>query len=397
MKPASTPASSRRSAFLVPLGIILIGANLRAPITSVGPVLVDIQADLSLSDSAAGLLNSLPLFVFAALSLVAPMIGRRTGVERGLGAALVAILLGMLVRSVHGALGLWIGTLLLSSGIAVGNVLLPGFVKREYPQRAGSLIAIYAATMAAFAGIGAGIAAPVAHVQGADWRTALNLPIMLTLAALIVWLPSMRNSRPAALQQGRSVAKTRSPWKQATGWHVSAFFAFQSLVFYSLVSWYAAISIARGQSASEAGFALLLYQVVAIATNLGAAPLIKRMKDQRALGVLCGALLLVGTTGMASSAGPATLWLSIAGLGAGFSMTTSLSLFALRAANHEQAGELSGMAQCVGYAGAALGPALFGLIHQATDDWTVSLDLLVVSSVAVMVFAYLAGRARTMK
>ncbi|MDR5838262.1 MFS transporter [Caballeronia sp. LZ034LL] len=396
MKPASLLASSRRSAFLVPFGIVLIGANLRAPITSVGPVLADIQADLALSDSAAGLLNSLPLFVFALLSLVAPLIGRKLGAGRGLGAALAVILLGMCVRCVHGASGLWIGTLLLSSGIAVGNVLLPGLVKREYPQRAGSLIAIYAATMAAFAGIGAGLAAPVAHLPGADWRAALTLPAVLTVMALVVWLPAMRDQHPAAARQARPTAKTRSPWKQAIGWHVSAFFAFQSLVFYALVSWYATISVSRGQSASDAGFALLLYQVVAIATNLGAAPMIKRMKDQRALGVLCGALLLVGTTGMASSVGPATLWLTIAGLGAGFSMTTSLSLFALRAASHEQAGELSGMAQCVGYAGAAVGPALFGFIHQATDDWTFSLDLLVAASVAVMVFAFLAGRARTM-
>ncbi|WP_208949683.1 hypothetical protein [Paraburkholderia dipogonis] len=38
----------------------------------------------------------------------------------------------------------------------------------------------------------------------------------------------------------------------------------------------------------------------------------------------------------------------------------SLSLFALRTSHHEQVVELSGMAQFVGYAGAALGPVLFG-------------------------------------
>ncbi|CAN5175141.1 hypothetical protein BH09PSE3_BH09PSE3_28360 [soil metagenome] len=41
------------------LGIILIGANLRAPITSIGPVLKDIQHDLGLNGTAAGLLNAL--------------------------------------------------------------------------------------------------------------------------------------------------------------------------------------------------------------------------------------------------------------------------------------------------------------------------------------------------
>ena len=69
-----TPSPSTQTS-LVPqarwfaVSLILIGANLRAPITSLGPVLADIQTDLHLTGAGAGLLNALPLLVFAVLSL----------------------------------------------------------------------------------------------------------------------------------------------------------------------------------------------------------------------------------------------------------------------------------------------------------------------------------------
>ena len=132
-----------------------------------GPVLTDIQATLHLDGAAAGLLNALPLLLFAVLSLIAPGIGRRHGLERILGAALGAILVGTLLRSLWLPAGLWIGTLLLSAGIAFGNVLLPGLVKRDFPDHAAGMIGLYAAAMAGMAGLSAGLGS-------ADRATALR-------------------------------------------------------------------------------------------------------------------------------------------------------------------------------------------------------------------------------
>ncbi|WP_212667664.1 hypothetical protein [Pseudomonas aeruginosa] len=75
-------ATTRSRLGLLYFGIILIGANLRAPITSVGPVLSDIQAALHLDGAGAGVLNALPLLIFALLSLLAPSVGRRHSLER---------------------------------------------------------------------------------------------------------------------------------------------------------------------------------------------------------------------------------------------------------------------------------------------------------------------------
>jgi MFS transporter, CP family, cyanate transporter len=390
------PASSRRSTLFFSLCIVLIAANLRAPITSLGPVLGQVQSALGLNDSAGGFLSALPLIVFAMLSLVAPAFGRAVGVERGLGAALLAILVGTVLRSTPVAFAIWVGTVVISAGIAIGNVLLPGLVKRRVPEHAAAVIGVYAAAMATFAGLGAGLAVPISQLPSSSWRMSLGVWAVLAAVALAVWMPQTRCAEHPASGGRLNATRHASPWTQTIGWHVSAFFACQSFVFYSIVSWYTVIVSSRGASAAAAGVALLLYQLVAIATNLGAAPIIKRARDQRGIGTLCGALLLVGTVGLASGAPAPTAWLLIAGLGAGLSMTTCLSLFGLRSSSHEQAAELSAMAQFVGYAGAAVGPVIFGALHQATSSWTLPLATLVGISILVVIFAYLAGRNKTM-
>jgi len=382
---------SGRSKVALGIGIVLIGANLRAPITSLGPVLPDVQRALHLDGAAAGFLNSLPLVLFAVLSLVAPHVGRRHGLERVLAASLLAILIGTSVRSFEVPGAVWIGTVLLSAGIAFGNVLLPGLVKRDFPTRASSLIGLYAAAMAGTAGLSAGLAVPIAQLPGFDWRWSLGVWALLSLVTIVLWMPQTRGPQHS-LSNDPVVQVHVSPWRHRVGWYVSLFFAFHSLVFYAIVDWFSSYAASSGISLATSGLYLLVYQVVAVATNLGSASLIRRFRDQRILGLACGIFLVIGTAGLLLRPDLSLLWLISAGLGAGVAMVTSLSLFALRTRDHHQAGALSGMAQFIGYSGAALGPLLVGILHDATASWTVPLGLLIAASALVTVFATLAGR-----
>jgi CP family cyanate transporter-like MFS transporter len=388
----SAPEAVARFPFSLYIGIILIGANLRAPITSVGPILPDIQAALGLTGSAAGLLNAIPLLVFAVLSLIAPWFGRKYGTARVLGAALLTIAAGTVLRSMPLDGAIWIGTLMLSAGIAFGNVLLPGLVKREFPEQAPALIGMYAAAMATIAGIASGVAVPISRLPGFNWRWSIGIWAMLALVTFIVWIPQLSGKQQDAAPPATLVKPPRSVWRHAIGWQVSLFFALHSFVFYAVIDWYSSYATSVGVSSGRAGTYLLVFQVVAVATNLGSASLIKRSRDQVALGFTCGLLLLTGSAGLLLAPSWSLLWLISSGLGAGIAMVTSLSLFALRTRNHHQAAQLSGMAQFVGYSGAALGPLLFGIVHDATGGWMSPLLMLSGCSVLVIIFASLAGR-----
>ena len=60
-------------------GIILIAINLRAAITSVGPLIGIIRDDTGISNTLAGMLTTLPLLAFALLSPMAPAMAKNGG------------------------------------------------------------------------------------------------------------------------------------------------------------------------------------------------------------------------------------------------------------------------------------------------------------------------------
>lgn len=74
--------------WLLFIGILLVSANLRAPITSIGVALPDIKNDLAMSNSAVSVITVVPLIAFAIISLFAAKTSYRFGLERTIFVAL---------------------------------------------------------------------------------------------------------------------------------------------------------------------------------------------------------------------------------------------------------------------------------------------------------------------
>lgn len=375
--------------------LLLTAANLRAPITAVGPVLDNIRHTFGLSAAAAGVINFIPLLMFALLSPVAALAGNRFGLERSLWNALLLLTSGSVIRWLPDENALWLGTLLLSAGIAAANVLLPPLIKRDFTGHSAKYIGLYAATMSITASLASGIAVPLAEVSDAGWLLSLGVWAVPAFTALIVWLPLVRKKPDLPCRSGviRTSGGT-SPWCSVIGWQVSLFMGLQSLAFYTVISWFTPYAQAQGYTQADAGWLLFLYQAIAIIANLGCTAALKRMRDARLTAFIASAAIFIGLLGLLLWPQQAALWLIIAGLGAGASLVLSLSLFNLRASDHHQASKLSGMAQCVGYALAASGPLFFGVLHEHSGSWTLPLIVLVTLSLLQTLLAPLAGSAK---
>lgn len=186
----SQPRFSSAAFFLFVL--LLTAANLRAPITAVGPVLQDIRLTFGLTAGEAGLFNFIPLMLFALLAPVAAWLGNRIGLERSLWGALCLITVGSLMRWLPAEAALWGGTLLLSAGIAAANVLLPPLIKRDFTAHTARYIGLYAATMSITASLASGVAVPLSQLSPAGWRLSLVVWALPGLVALIACLPLLR-------------------------------------------------------------------------------------------------------------------------------------------------------------------------------------------------------------
>jgi MFS transporter, CP family, cyanate transporter len=365
--------STARRVLLI-AGIVLIAANLRGPLTMVGPLLEMIRGETHLSAGEAGLLPALPLLTFAVVSPLVSRVARRMGIERTLWGALLLLVVGIVLRSLPAMPMLWVGTALLGTAIAFGNVLLPSLIKRDFPHRVGMMTGAYSTVMNGVGAIASGVAVPMAVALPGGWRTAFGCLAGLALIAAAIWLPQLsERSRPTA--DGRGM--TGPPWRSVLAWQVTAFMGLQSSVFYITISWLPAILREHGASEESAGWLLFLAQLLGVVASLPVPVLAGRLADQR-LPVAVGALLgLFGYLGLLVAPGLMVLWAMVIGLSTGTSFVLALSFLSLRAADSHQAASLSGMAQSCGYLLATAGPIVFGALHDASRGWSVPLIVLI--------------------
>jgi CP family cyanate transporter-like MFS transporter len=372
-------------------GLVLIATTMRGPFTSVGPLLDTIRTDLHLSGAGAGALGMLPLLAFAGIAPVSPGIARRIGLERSLVVALAAHTAGLVLRALPGIVPLFAGTALIGVAIGMVNVLLLALIKRDNPGRAAALTGLYTTTMGTFAMLGSGLAVPVAEAAPGGWRTSLGVWAIPAVIALAVWLPRLR--APVA-EVSVVDARAGSHWRSPLAWQLTTFMGLQSFGFYVAISWLPTILHSHGVSVTAAGWYLALMQLSGLIASAASAPLIGRLPDQRLLGALASGLALLSYLGLLAFPGLGILWSATVGFAQGMCITLALSLFALRARDARQAAALSGMGQSVGYLLAALGPLLFGVLHDATGGWTTPL-LILVALIAVQTIVSLgAGRNR---
>ncbi|CAH5635205.1 MULTISPECIES: CynX/NimT family MFS transporter [Klebsiella] len=385
------PSAGRRPLLLI-AGILLIATTLRVAFTGAAPLLDAIRSEYGLTTAQTGLLTTLPLLAFGLVSPLAAGVARRFGIERSLLLAMILICLGIGLRSLPFVSLLFIGTAVIGCGIALGNVLLPGLIKRDFSQHVAKMTGAYSLTMGGAAALGSAMVVPLA-LAGLGWRGALLTLMVFPLLALFVWLPQSRRQATAPLT-GSGAIHNRGIWRSALAWQVTLFLGINSLVYYVIIGWLPAILQSIGYSEAQAGSLHGLLQLATAAPGLAIPLILHRLKDQRGIAVLVAMMCAVSALGLWFLPSQAVMWTLIFGFGSGATMILGLTFIGLRASSAHQAAALSGMAQAVGYLLAACGPPVMGKIHDASGDWHIPLIAVALISVVMAVFGALAGRDR---
>ena len=384
---------TRNSWFLL-IGVIFIASTLRSPLTSVGPLISSIRDSLAISNVLAGFLTTIPLLAFALISPFAPKIARRFGMELTLFASLILLTAGILIRSLGTTPNLLIGTFLLGLAIAFGNVLLPSLIKLNFPLHMGLITGIYSVAMNLSAAIAVGVSAPLAHNTQFGWKGALGIWALLTFIALLVWLPQLKNKKsPGSLEVPLEKAKAPSLWRPPLAWSVTFFMGFQSLIFYTTSAWMPEVLKTQGISADSAGWMVSLLQFSQLPMTFIVPILAGKVKDQRWIVAGVALLYLLGYGGiMTGTTALVPLWMILIGIAGGAAFGLSMMFFSLRTRTPHEAADLSGMAQSFGYSLAAIGPVLFGLLHDFTSGWTVPMLIIIIASLIVLLSGMKAGK-----
>lgn len=382
--------TARHQGLLLLPGILLIAATLRVTFTAIAPLLDDLRHDYGLSTAQTGILTTLPLIMFALVSPLAAGISRKAGTERSLFLAMLVICLGIGLRSGGNLVWLYTGTAIIGCGIALGNVLLPALIKQRFADSVARMTGRYSLTMGIAAAIGSVLIVPIAQA-GLGWRGAFLALLVFPLAALLVWLPQLRQSAARGVGNSRALSQ-RGIWRNALAWQVTFFLGLNSLIYYVVIAWLPAMLVSYGYTPAQAGSLHGLLQLSTAAPGLVIGLILSRLKDQRGIALLVGLLGVVSLLGLWLAPGLASLWIVLYGFSSGATMILGLVFIGLRASSAHQAAALSGMAQSVGYLLAAFGPPLMGRLHDTTHSWALALIGCALLSALMAVSGMLAGR-----
>ncbi|GLW05846.1 MFS transporter [Microtetraspora sp. NBRC 13810] len=372
-----TPTRRRLARVLLVLGIVLIAANLRPAIAATATVLDSITGDLSLSGAAAGTLTTLPVLFFGLCGPAAPVLVRRLGIERTLALALAAIAAASALWLAGSTTVLFAGTVLVGAGAAVGNVLLPVLVRRDFPDRAGLVSGLYTTALASAAALAAAVTVPLGDAIGYGWPGALAVWGLLALAALVIWTPQLRRSARLPDDAPSGPGGVTRLLRDRLAWQVTGLMGLQALSYHTTLAWLPSVFTDAGLDRATAGVLLSVAGFVAIPVSLVLPTLAARRPDQRGWIVLLTAFTAAGLLGLliAPTAAP-YLWVILLGLGQGPIFPLTLTIIVLRSRTAEDTIALSTMAQSVGFVIAAAGPLTLGLLRTATGTWTAGVALL---------------------
>lgn len=378
------------------VAVLLLAVCLRAPVTSVGPLLERVGEDTALGPTALGLLGSLPVIGFGVGSALVHRPAMRFGLERVIAFALVALAGAVVLRSVPVVGALWVGTAVIGIASAAGNVLAPAVIKRDHPGRIALLTACFTAVMTTTAATASGFAVPVSDAWGGGWRLPLGAVAAVVLPVALLWVVRAVRTPRSVEADAPALAATDAPrsvtmWRSPSAWVVSAFMGLQSASFFTLATWLPTVETSLGVDPRAAGWHLFVLQLVGMLAGLLAATLMRGRTDLRPLGVLISLCIVVAMGGLLLAPQAAVAWVGLAAVGTGSSLVLALSLFGLRTAHSRHTAQLSSMAQTIGYAIAACGPLLAGWVG-GTFSW--SLVLVVVGVFGVAQLVVVLGAAR---
>lgn len=383
------------------LAIVFIASTLRAPLTSVGPVVDEIKHVMEINNSVAGILTTIPLIIFAIVSPLVSRVTSRITMSRTILYSTILLIIGLYLR-VAGDFSLFIiGTLVLGIAIAFGNVVLPSYVKWYFPMQIGIATGIYSGTMNFTAGLGGGLSFPLSQTP-LGFRLSLSFWIILGIIAIILWIPK---ARKGAKLEKQTIDETQVKHhkkinivKSKLAWMVALTMGFQSMVFYTVVAWVPSILVDRGVDPSTAGYLLMLNQFSQVPMTFSFPIIASKLKDQRILVVIITILFLTGFgLFFTQSLVLLVIGMVIAGLAMGACFSLCMTFFSIRARTSDGSISLSGFGQSVGYLIAAIGPFLIGYLHDYTGNWISGIIALLLMSLLFFIFGYPAAKNRVVE
>ena len=381
-------ASFSKAEWWLVVAIVLVAISLRPGIVSMGPALTAIIETFRLSHATASMMTAIPDVLMGALALPTPWLVRRFGVNRTLMLALGLLSLSIAVRAYAGTSAVLImATVGVGAGIAVAGAMFAGIAKARFAKHAAFIMGIYATALSLGSTLSAGLTGWMLQLAG--WRLATGVWAVFGLIAIIAWGLVIRKSAttwPASVTSSTATVQSQLPLHTPVAWLIALFFACVNFLFYSILTWTAAMYQERGMPAAEAGIVLASFTFCFML----ASPVVgmySRHVDRRGWLVSCALLSTIGLAGMATPGASPWLWVPLTAIGLGGAFTLAMTLPLDHTHSPDAANRWNAFVLTIGYLIAATGPFTMGWMRDVSGQFEGAYQLLVGVAVLMLVIA----------
>ncbi len=232
---------------------------------------------------------------------MAVALSRRIGLTAGVLTGLVLITGGFLLRTFTGSVvGFLVCTMVGLSGMALGNVLVPAWIKRHGGTAVTRLMTAYSVMLLVGAAVASMIASPVAALAPGGWRAALGIWGLAAAVGLVPWaVLTLREWRDRADRTGSPILAPRgSLLRSPTAVALTLFFGMQALNAYVQFGWLPQIYRDAGLSAATAGGLLGYISLLGIVGGFLMPALVARSPDLTGVIIGFGVLTIGGYVGL---------------------------------------------------------------------------------------------------
>lgn len=370
--------------------LISISLNLRAPINALGPMVESIKEHYGISSATFGLLSAIPVVAFGSISFIVSYFSN----IKILFIALCSVALGEITRSYGGMVGLFVGTAFIGAGIAVANVLLPGFVKKKFPKKTTAMMALYSFVLNFSSVLGIWLALPLAYNLGV--LHALAFWLIFSMLSIILYIPEIRNKRISRTKVRPK--RTKSLMREVGAWKITIFMGLQGFLAYTTFAWLPAIIAHKGYGL-EYGTKILLYsQFVCVPVAFVGPLLLGALREKYKsvyMAFLCS-LYVVGYACVLFGDSKWAMYATIVCLGVPMGGVFGLALLFIsqKSGSVLVATKLSAMVQGFGYLIAASGPFAIGFLYDHFGSYTYGILLVLCVALALNIAGILAHKTK---
>ena len=381
--------TKKTNSILIILGVIFLSLILRTPITSVGAILGPLKFILDINNTVAGFITTIPLIAFAIFSPMVAKLSNKAGLEKTLLLAVITISIGLALRFYINTYVFFLTTFIIGVVITVGNVLLPGLVKKYYPEKLGLMTGFYAVVMNVGAAVAAGVSYPIlsTNIGGEKFSTGLAVNIWLVIAVINIFVYTAMSKNSSVSEVKDSHEKVHGYFKYSKMWTIMLSMGLQSALFYCSVSWFSEIMISKGFTPETAGLLLSISQFAQFPSTFIVPILADKLHNKLIIPVVITIGYLVSLVGILYTSGNFVIMLTfiiIFALAGGGSFSYVMYLFSVKSRNESEAADISGLAQSGGYLLAAVFPPLLGYIRDISD-WNKALYVLILTAAVLLV------------